>query len=652
MSKKTHKEKTVEKTPIPQKISQPGTWMGVLWGIFIFLVLTVIAPNSNAAAVDGKWLVLGIGLPVLSLIGVMSLWNSKKSFSLLDSAVLVYGIVILVSWIRAPYHKAFLPFMLHWLTPVFVYFLVSRTVRFPKTLYGVMLGCLTGGVVASVYAILQFAGVDPVSWKNTGEVVGFITSFYGNSNLFGWLLSLLWPFALYYLIRNPENEFDRIARYIPAPLILVAAGLSRNRTGLLAIVLVTLLWGYWLSRMEESTEPRPDVLDKLRGILKKLFPQNKKVLIGLVLVGLFVLAGLGHHYAVRSDRALKTRLLSWKTSMSIFREMPLTGAGPGRYGILYSDYQGRLLREPANKTFIRTLVESDSQSTLHAHNEWVQSLAQEGILGLAALAFLATAIYIQLRKRFITAMTDSQKIHAWMLTGSMVALGICSLLGFPLMVPATGLVVGVWLGLLDTIDSTETEPDFVSKYYLPQILAVILLGGLWIGLLPVSVTQWQVSRLIKSGRNAAEIQGDLNTAINKMSEAVMKQPENGLALFYMAGYLALSEQYDLAIRGYQQSISSYYDAKTWFNLGQVYYSIKDYGKAEICYQKSLVNHPTETDALRQLAYCYLQLGKPEVALPLLIQYMNGPRDISYDVQVKSIIEVLTKGVPSKGDNPS
>jgi len=75
------------------------------------------------------------------------------------------------------------------------------------------------------------------------------------------------------------------------------------------------------------------------------------------------------------DQSIQARLSFWRSGLAIFRDRPIVGTGPWTYGIVHTRYQDDV-----------RFYASD------AHNLYIQTAAEMGVVGMTALAMLMIAI--------------------------------------------------------------------------------------------------------------------------------------------------------------------------------------------------------------------------------------------------------------------
>ncbi|MCX5848857.1 MAG: O-antigen ligase family protein [Deltaproteobacteria bacterium] len=92
----------------------------------------------------------------------------------------------------------------------------------------------------------------------------------------------------------------------------------------------------------------------------------------------------GEAAASREFNTVGTRLMLWQSALAMFRDYPLTGIGPGNCNRAMKDY--------ASAALLAVEKEKIDKEYLHAHNGFLNILAEFGLIGITvALAF---AIYL------------------------------------------------------------------------------------------------------------------------------------------------------------------------------------------------------------------------------------------------------------------
>jgi O-antigen ligase len=161
----------------------------------------------------------------------------------------------------------------------------------------------------------------------------------------------------------------------------------------------------------------------------------------------------------------RARLGLWRRSLLLAREHPLVGVGPGNFAVLFPRYA-----EPG-ATADRVL--SPTMAPRRAHNDLLERLVDTGLIGLAALlAVLAAAARLAWKRTRASAAGGEDAALSAAAAGSLAALVVCGMTGFPLAMPATGVLFGSSLGLLARVP--ERAPDGVHGPTALRALAMVV----------------------------------------------------------------------------------------------------------------------------------------------------------------------------------
>ena len=154
-----------------------------------------------------------------------------------------------------------------------------------------------------------------------------------------------------------------------------------------------------------------------------------------------------------ASSVVRTRTGLWRRTLAIYGTHPLTGVGPGNFAVLFPLV--RRAERVGGRDMSATMVPR------RAHNELLERLAETGPLGLAALvALFVTALGAALAvARATRAQSGGESVSdvdaASAAAGSIAACFGCGLTAFPLAMPATALLFGASLGVIDALAARE-----------------------------------------------------------------------------------------------------------------------------------------------------------------------------------------------------
>lgn len=296
------------------------------------------------------------------------------------------------------------------------------------------------------YAVGQIAGHDPLSWTGIAHLEGRARPFstLGHPNFLGGYLAMVLALAGLDLAQS-EDRKPRWRRWAMLPLLCLAA----------LVLLATVSRSAWIASL--------CVLGALylgwrRLGLKRPIRQLRRsvrTLATVCILGLAVLAVQGHpvvaNFKLRLRRAGQVfddpRVHIWRASTAVFGERPWLGVGPECLQFAIGRH-----RDPAywRMEWLTTPT--------RAHNETLQLAATEGVVGLAAGAWLVLALGITFRRAW-GRQTDPAVRALLVAVGAALAAFLAqNLVGFPTTAP-TVLAVTLAALLSAWARPPRAEPD-------------------------------------------------------------------------------------------------------------------------------------------------------------------------------------------------
>jgi O-antigen ligase len=141
-----------------------------------------------------------------------------------------------------------------------------------------------------------------------------------------------------------------------------------------------------------------------------------------------------------------TRLDLWGAGLQMFAEEPITGVGLNGYGAAYVEI------ERTGRTFLG--VGSPFDVPENAHNLYLTTLAEQGLLGVAALGLLVVAAF---RLGFSLRRAHDARVRAMgtTLLGMLVVILVQNLFDLTLFDPKTSVFVWAILGVAAAVSAIE-----------------------------------------------------------------------------------------------------------------------------------------------------------------------------------------------------
>ncbi len=297
------------------------------------------------------------------------------------------------------------------LAGAFTYFNTSVRIR------SLFITLITFGTLIGFYAILQKLA-DPTAIygiRPTPQAISFGP--YVNQHHFASLMvMLLGPVAGLLILGRVRRDLLPLL-LIAASMMAIAVFFSGSRGGVISLAAMLGFVMLFLGRSKKDSD----------GIAANSWISR---LAGFVSIGLFVitiaglvfLLGAGHNLlrgiglTVAADDISSGRLHFWSVALQIFAANPVFGAGLDAFGVAFTAYDSR----------------SGMFRVEHAHNEYLQMLADGGIIGFVCIA----SFIVFLVRKGLTAISNSKdNLTLAIRTGALagcIGVMVHSLFDFPL----------------------------------------------------------------------------------------------------------------------------------------------------------------------------------------------------------------------------
>jgi len=283
-------------------------------------------------------------------------------------------------------HKATLSEFFRYATYVLYYFLTVQLLRKKDMLQATAFTITVFGGILAFSSILQFYLTDDMAlWFRHSPVNSIVVGPYANHNHYAGLMELIFPVVLglflFYRPRigntslikgiaeifNQEKANIHILFGTAALLIVTSIFVSLSRGAMISTCLSLLLFTFLLLK-------------------RRISKGNTTLLIGVVMLTALSIGWFGWDQIFERFARLKnaqgiiyeSRLDFWEDTCGIIKNFKLTGAGMGTFPHIY----------PLHRSF------KSERFLSHAHNDYLELLAEGGIIAfLIAACFLLTLFY-------------------------------------------------------------------------------------------------------------------------------------------------------------------------------------------------------------------------------------------------------------------
>ncbi len=325
----------------------------------VFVVLALFKLTISGAGWEFDSLSL-VQTAVFVLVGIV-LWTGgiRRVAVARPLLAMVLAVALTAIWSVRP--EASVRALTMWMMYGGIFIAVASTLTF---------GAHAGRVIDGALAIGSWICLLALSWGGHATLLG--SRWYG---------SFYWP--------NPFAAF--LLLLIPVTLTRLIYGRTRRETLALGVITVVLLVAFILTYSRGAWVVLAGVTMLALVVVR---PPSRGIAlqraIGVIVIAALVsvaLASRVDHSAQEGlfmraasitnigDESVQGRLSFWRSAIAIFRDHPLVGTGPWTYGIAHTRYQDDVRRYASD-----------------AHNLYLQTAAEMGIVGLAVLVALLISI--------------------------------------------------------------------------------------------------------------------------------------------------------------------------------------------------------------------------------------------------------------------
>jgi hypothetical protein len=431
----------------------------------------------------------------------------------------------------------------------------------------IVVACL----LQAIYGILQYT--DIILTDSVFKIVG---SF---DNPAGFSACLIVGFVYCFSFFDKKKVYNYIA--IGAILIISAAiVLSASRAGIISIIIVTALYVYQK--------------------IKFYFTKSMKIKILLISFSIFLIIAISL-FLYKKDSATG-RLLIWKVTIAMIEEKPFFGWGEGGFSSQYMLQQAYFFENHHGSSF-----EILADNVLHPFNEYLLLTTEYGIVALSLLGILfLTILKLKGKKYFIYQLT-------------ILSILIFACFSYPLRYPFVWLILAYSLAKLSEINYDlcyKRTINFNPLLKVTTIFSLFFLAYFSFRDMQFEYKWKEIAKLSLSGKTKA--------VIPSYEELHSHWNGNPLFLYNYGAELNYIKEYSKSIDILHGCEEYYNDYDVQLLLGDNYFNLKEWEKAETYYTNASLMCPNRFLPLGQLMNVYDSIGLDNAAMKVAIKICEKP----------------------------
>ena len=429
-----------------KKIISFGILLIIFFSSMGFVFWRLIKDNDDLARM--------IFVQIIALILFM-FWVSRMKLrkTSLNQPILFYaGANLLALFVTSNIYES-LAVLLRILIYLLIFLLVVNNLQ-EKDVRRAFVTVVIMGFIISAIGVLQYFGMDWFRFLYPAAPTSRVFSILGNPDFLGGYLALILPLALILLLNCGLREKAGIFGAISFFVIMLCLFLTGTRSALVAFggsfiflsVLILLQKGMkrfkrrWSYILIISLVIFFALGFSGRGRIKDFF---------------FRFSTLLNPETLKADGSVQYRLSVWRTSIAMFKDHPVLGVGPGVFKLHYPIYQANL------RTFSPGIPFFSSQES-RVHNEYLQTLAETGIIGTAAFLWLAICIFYSGLKYLYHTKEPKQKNIIIGLLAAISAIFLDSIFAFPFHLTSHTTLFWLFLGMLVVVGEGSSSDISVN----------------------------------------------------------------------------------------------------------------------------------------------------------------------------------------------
>jgi len=556
---------------------------------FVIFALPVFIWPSASEYGYTKTIVGLIAISVLAILWGLSAWQKAEwriRLPWLSFPLLGFAVASLLSLLAATNGRVVVQSLV--LVVFFALFLliIVNAVRDRKDVCLLLFALLASGFAVALYGLLQYVGV-MAGRADEGLGTGAVISSLGNrSFVAGFLAYLLFPSVV--LVLRLRSVWLRVVAIL---LTAFCFGMvfALEQTGILvalAVAVVALLVGWLIFR------PIEPIRRNRIWLLALLLALVVTFLIEAPSGPLNSVVGLSQEEPSQSWLAKvwernsgAARTWDWWVGWEMFKAHPLTGVGLGNYKLNFVPYKAIFLSTPRGETYDFYLPRA-----AQAHNEYVQILAETGILGALAMAGLIVALVVSVWLRMWRNPDEGDRLDLLLLACGVVVFLVHALVGFPLHLPASSLALVVVVGLMlsGSYGTTAECAVRLRGWGMKGAIVGIALVGIVVSVF--AARDLHANILLNEGIQQLQFTNHRG-AVPLLEESIRYDFAPRQTYYYLAVAQTALGRYEEAQANLEKCFTRFVDEAVYLNYANLTANLGRYGLSRAALDTLLASHP-------------------------------------------------------------
>ncbi len=461
--------------------------------------------------------------------------------------------------------------------------IIANVVREQKDVQLLLFATLLSGFLASLYGLLQYLGVLPGPFGGTG--LRELISTLGNRNyLGGFLAYLLFPSVI--LVLSAQWRWVRALSIIMIAFCFGMALLVQQTAVVVSLLVaaIALVVGWTIFR------PVAPIRKNRIWILILLLLLTITFLVEAPSGPLNSVVGLSAERSswigqVWEEYGGRTRSWDWWVGWEMFVDSPIVGVGLGNYKLNFLSYKAEFLATPRGENYSFYIPRA-----AQAHNDYVQALAELGILGGLSIVVFVAVLVASFWLRILRTKDEDKRLELLLLACGIIPVFVHALVSFPAHLPASSLVFIAVIGIAFSrvYGEATVRTHSVSRWPLKaSVSAVVVIGVIVSGF---AVSDLSANILMYKGLQQLQL-GNTYSAEALLSKSIRYDFAPRQTYYHLITAQLRLERFDEAWENLELCMTRFLDEGVYLSYANLGANRGELEKAQAAVDVLLAGHP-------------------------------------------------------------
>ena len=305
---------------------------------------------------------------------------------------------------------------------IFSFLLITIHLLYNKILHidYLIKGCIGIGIIALIGAYYHWIE-KTIDGEKIFRRAGLVKSFFANKNLLASILFMCLPFFLIGLKQSKKVKIISIVGMLSAIPILILLG---TRAVFLAIAVFGLLLLCYSLREKYGIRKRIFGLGSIVILVLMMFIYKNLVVPKAKDIATSKSTSAQYFYRIANSNTFISRTKFWDNSIAMWKEKPVMGVGAGNWQVEFPKYGLDKMNSFS--------IANGTETLQRPHNDFLNILCENGLLGLIVYCMIFGVIYYQLIFLIRNTKRSSEKWNFIYLLGGITGYVVISFFDFPM----------------------------------------------------------------------------------------------------------------------------------------------------------------------------------------------------------------------------